>query len=77
MSMGVAGFPLRGRAEHRGYVILPLNIRLGRKIQITTVRLGFTRERIFQVVVSLGAFQFQLFLLAGVGLHTDLAAGKA
>ena len=44
MAMGMAGFTLGGRTEHGRNVIEAFDIRLGREIQVTAIRLRLPRE---------------------------------
>jgi hypothetical protein len=53
MAMSVAGFTFRSRPEDSENIVVSLNICLGRKVQITSVRLGFTGKRILQILFCL------------------------
>src|SRR5713101_2269806 len=45
------------RAEQGGDIGVALNVGLLREVEVTTVRLALSRERLFEVVVGLGAVQ--------------------
>jgi hypothetical protein len=55
MAVRMARFAFRRRAEDRGDVVLPLDVRLAREIKIAPIRLRFAGERSLQVVVRFGA----------------------
>src|SRR5437763_13761307 len=57
MSVSVTGFALRGRTEDGRHVVLALDVRLVREIQVAAICLRLTGKRVLQIVVGLGAFQ--------------------
>src|SRR5450631_1304235 len=57
MTMGMAGFTLGGRTEHGRNVIEAFDIRFGREIQITAIRLRLPREGVLEVFLGLGSIE--------------------
>jgi hypothetical protein len=55
--MGVAGFALRGRAEHGGDVVIAFDIRLLGEIQVAAIGLTFAGERRLQVLFGARTLQ--------------------
>ena len=57
MPVRVAGFAFGGGAEHRGDIVVALDIGLLREIQITTIGLRFAGECGLEIAFGFGAFQ--------------------
>jgi hypothetical protein len=56
MAMGVASFALGGGTKHSRHVIEAFDVRLGREVQIASIRLRFARKRILQILFRLATF---------------------
>jgi hypothetical protein len=57
MTMGMTRFALCRGPEHGGHVVVPLNVGLGCKIQISPVGLRLTGECILQILLRLTPFE--------------------
>ncbi|KOT06633.1 hypothetical protein DM77_1002 [Burkholderia mallei] len=57
VAVRVARFALGGRAEQRRDVVLPLDVRLRREVEVAAIRLRFAGERVFQVLFGLAALE--------------------
>ena len=77
MAMRVTRFAFGRRTKDGGDVVLPLDVRLVREIQIAPVRLRFTGERRLEVVVCLRALQFLHRVSPGNGPLADIRAVTA
>ena len=61
VAMGVARFTFGGGTENGGDVVVTFDVRFLCEVQVTTVCLGFTRKRSFQVFFGFAAFQLHCF----------------
>jgi hypothetical protein len=57
VAVSVASFSFSGGTKHCSHIVITLDIRLGSKIEITAVGLGFPGKCIFKVLFSLGVFE--------------------
>jgi hypothetical protein len=57
MAMRVPRLAFRSRPKHGCDVVLPFYVSFRGKVKITAIRLGFTGERCFEIVVGLRAFE--------------------
>ena len=51
------------RTEHRGHVVVSLDVGLGCEIQVTTIRLRLASECVLQILFGLAAFEVHGSLL--------------
>jgi hypothetical protein len=67
----MARFALGCGSKHGRNVIETFDVRLGREIQITPIRLRFSGEGVFQILFSLATFQIHgsLLPIAKVGIN--------
>jgi hypothetical protein len=56
MAVGMARLTLGSGTEHRGHVIEAFDVRLGREVQITAIRLRFACECILEILFRLTTF---------------------
>jgi hypothetical protein len=61
--MRMARFAFRGGAEHGRHVVEAFDVGLGCEIEVTTIRLGFAGEGVFQILFGLAAFEIHCRLL--------------
>src|SRR5690606_18142885 len=74
----MAGLALGRRAEYGRDVVVALDVRLRREIEVPAVRLGLARERVLQVLLCLRALELHLGNLLSVNdlrRETDSPAG--
>jgi hypothetical protein len=57
MAVCVPRLAFSSRPEYRCDVVLPLDVGFRGEVQIAAIRLGFTCERGFEIVVGLRAFE--------------------
>ena len=58
MPVGMARFTFGGGTENSGYVVVALNVSFLREVEVTAVCLRLARERVFEVLLGLGSFEF-------------------
>jgi hypothetical protein len=55
--MGMARLAFGSRAKYRRHIVEAFDVRLGREVQIATIRLRFASESVLQIFFRLTAFE--------------------
>ena len=71
--MGMSGLPFGGRTEDRRHVVVALDIRLLRKVQITAIGLRFARKCVLEIL--LGAASLELHECFSASVESAILPG--